>query len=63
MPKNELLCEQDMRYMGNVICASGKNLAQLLDMLAQVEITCHTEQPEDEGILHIGDFTFDFFQV
>ena len=44
MNKQDLQREQDMRYIGNVICAAGKNLAQLMDMLAHAEITCRTKQ-------------------
>ena len=60
MEKPDKSKEQPMRYLGNVVCAAGKHLARLMDMLAKAEITCREEDPEADGWLSLENMTFDF---
>ena len=60
MDKSDYTNEKDWRYIGNVICAAGKHLAHLMDMLATAEITCHAEVPQDGGKLVMSNLKFDF---
>ena len=60
MEKPDKMKEQPMRYLGNVVCAAGKHLARLMDMLANAEITCREEDPEADGKLSLDNMLFDF---
>ena len=52
--------EKDVRYIGNAICAAGKNLAQLMHMLSTAKIQCKQEDPDSGGILELDGFEFNF---
>ena len=52
--------EKDLRYIANAVCAAGKCLSYLMDMLAQAEVQLWVDFPEDDGWLVVEDFQFDF---
>ena len=60
MSKTNKSNEKDLRYIGNAVCAAGKCLSYLMDMLAQAEIQLKADFPDDEGWLIVDDFSFDF---
>ena len=60
MSKTDRSNEKDLHYISNAVCAAGKCLAYLMDMLAQAEIQLKADFPDDEGWLVVEDFTFDF---
>ena len=60
MTKQDKSNEKDMRYIGNAVCAAGKCLSYVMDMLAQAEVQLRQDYPEDEGWLMIDEFSFDF---
>ena len=60
LSKQERANEKDLRYIGNAVCAAGKCLAYLMDMLADAEIILRRHYPDDHGWLVWDDFTFDF---
>ena len=60
MFKSDKANEKDLRYIGNAVCAAGKCLAYLMDMLAQAEIQLRADFPDDDGWLVVDDFQFDF---
>ena len=60
MEKPDKTKEQPMRYLSNVVCAAGKHLARLMDMLTNAEITCREEDPEANGKLSLDNMLFDF---
>ena len=60
MSKTDKSNEKDLRYIGNAVCATGKCLSYLMDMLAQAEIQLRADFPNDEGWLIVDDFQFDF---
>ena len=59
MSKPDLLKEKEWCYIGNAICAAGKGLAYLLDMLVNAETEVRAIVPADKGIIHHDDFEFD----
>ena len=63
MSKSDKANEKDLRYIGNAVCAAGKCLAYLMDMLAKAEIQLRTDFPDDDGWLVVDDFQFDFPKV
>ena len=60
LSKAECKKEQDLRYLGNAICAAGKGVAYLMDMCANAESKLRQIAPTDNGWLNNDDFTFDF---
>ena len=60
LSKQERANEKDLHYIGNAVCAAGKCLAYLMDMLADAEIILRRDYPDDHGWLVWDDFTFDF---
>ena len=55
--------DKDMRYVGNAICAAGKCLTYLMDMLCKAEMVLRRDFPDDDGWLVWDDFTFDFVKA
>ena len=60
LSKAERKKEQDLRYVGNAICAAGKGVAYLMDMCANAESKLRQIAPADNGWLNDDDFMFDF---
>ena len=60
MNKTDKTNEKDFRYIGNAVCAAGKCLAYLMDMLAQAEVQLKADYPDDEGWCVVDEFSFDF---
>ena len=63
MSKQDRKNDKDMRYVGNAICAAGKCLAYLMDMLCKAEMVLRKDFPEDDGWLVWDDFSFDFVKA
>ena len=48
-----------MQHLGNAICAAGKGLAYLLDMLLKADAEVHAIIPKNKGVICHADFEFD----